>query len=59
MCMWEKMSLMAQDSQSACSVALYLHPQLHCYNIIATQKASVGMYCGCDYPYKSYSLCTF
>ena len=35
------------------SVALPLHP-MH----IATQKASVGMYSGCDYPYKS-CLCTF
>ena len=47
-CMREKISPMAQDNFDS-----LLHP-MH----IDTQKASVGMYTECDYPYKS-CLCTF
>ena len=39
-------------------IVAWLHGQFIPAHHIATKKASVGMYSGCDYPYKS-CLCTF
>ena len=52
-CMQEKHPILWLRIVGFDSVALLLHP-MH----IDTQKASVGMYSECDYPYKSCS-CTF
>jgi hypothetical protein len=61
LCMWEKFLLLLLlwlvrgDSQL---IVALLHDWFIPAPHIATQKASIGMYSGCDYPYKSYS-CTF
>ena len=53
MCMWE-----AQDSRSALIQSHFCTPCIHSYNI-STQKTSVGMYSGCDYPCIESCSCTF